>query len=204
MFNDHKKDLDFNENYNKIDNNKMLKNTVNKDKYNPSSLNNIEVKGDDNLSKSDLSNYFVEDNHNDNNNNLKELLNINNDNNSRLKNIVREENKDLVDTTEIREENNINNQVDNHIIYQKEENTFKEDAKELLRNQTSKLKNIDYKIKTFIVTYIILAIVFTLVTGLFGSWDVAKIVLLFFFLFGIVVGLFYILFIKFKDKNDRR
>lgn len=203
MFNDHKKDLDFNENYNKIDNNKMLKNTVNKDKYNPSSLNNIEVKGDDNLSKSDLSNYFVEDNHNDNNN-LKELLNINNDNNSRLKNIVREENKDLVDTTEIREENNINNQVDNHIIYQKEENTFKEDAKELLRNQTSKLKNIDYKIKTFIVTYIILAIVFTLVTGLFGSWDVAKIVLLFFFLFGIVVGLFYILFIKFKDKNDRR
>lgn len=204
MFNDHKKDLDFNENYNKIDNNKMLKNTVNKDKYNPSSLNNIEVKNDDNLSKSDLSNYFVEDNHNDNNNNLKELLNINNDNNSRLKNIVREENKDLVDTTEIREENNINNQVDNHIIYQKEENTFKEDAKELLRNQTSKLKNIDYKIKTFIVTYIILAIVFTLVTGLFGSWDVAKIVLLFFFLFGIVVGLFYILFIKFKDKNDRR
>lgn len=204
MFNDHKKDLDFNENYNKIDNNKMLKNTVNKDKFNPSSLNNIEVKDDDNLSKSDLSNYFVEDNHNDNNNNLKELLNINNDNNSRLKNIVREENKDLVDTTKIREENNINNQVDNHIIYQKEENTFKSDAKELLKNQTSKLKNIDYKTKTFIVTYIILAIVFTLVTGLFGSWDVAKIVLLFFFLFGIVVGLFYILFVKFKDKNDRR
>lgn len=204
MFNDHKKDLDFNENYNKIDNNKMLKNTVNKDKFNPSSLNNIEVKNDDNLSKSDLSNYFVEDNHNDNNNNLKELLNINNDNNSRLKNIVREENKDLVDTTEIREENNINNQVDNHIIYQKEENTFKDDAKELLKNQTNKLKNIDYKIKTFIVTYIILAIVFTLVTGLFGSWDVAKIVLLFFFLFGIIVGLFYILFVKFNDKNDRR